>query len=184
MLAHSTPSAGGRTCGSGQTSQPTTQPTSTQPIASAVEPDAPLGTWNLEAFEGRFDVEFSAENLSETSDIAYGADLGALDSPFMLNFIVDPDGAIVGTGIRSRLPHDRTATEDEWLAFIAETRPDAAEWLTSERDAYLVAPGEEVTRAQSFGGLCAGLVTGSSVIEPASEATYLYMWLGYEQDCP
>ena len=85
---------------------------------------------------------------------------------------------------RSRLPHDRTATEDEWLAFIAETRPDAAEWLTSERDAYLVAPGEEVTRAEWFGGLCAGLVTGSSVIEPASEATYLYMWLGYEQDCP
>jgi hypothetical protein len=164
--------------GSGPTSQPTfSQP----PTASTVYADAPLGTFELDAFESRFDVEFSTEDLTQSSNTLYAADL---DSSLGLGFIVDPNNAIVGTSIRSPLPDDNTATEDQWLAFVAETRPDAAEWLKSERDEYLAAPGGEVSLAESFGELCAGLVAAPPIFEPSRDATYLDMWVQYEDDCP
>ena len=156
---------------------------SPRPTPSTVNSDAPLGLFDLDAFEGRFDVEFSAaQALSESSNIEYAAadEVG-------LNFIVDPDDpnkAIFGTGITSRLPDDNAATVEEWLAFVAETQPDAAEWLTSERDAYLAAPGAEVSLARWFGRLCAGLSTSSPILEPGSEVNSLSMFVQYDEDCP
>jgi len=72
-------------------------------IASDVDPGAPLGLFDLDAFEGRFDVEFSAaQTLSESRNVEYAAadEVG-------LNFVVDPEDSnkpILGTGITSRLP--------------------------------------------------------------------------------
>jgi hypothetical protein len=172
----------GPNVGSVPTPDPT-QPTLTQqPTASTGNPDEPLGVFDLEAFEGRFDVELSAQTLSESSNVQYAAvdEVG-------LNFIVDaddPNNAIVGTGITSRLPDHNAATVDEWLAFVAETQPDAAEWLTTERDNYLVAPGAEVSIAKWFGGLCAWLVTSSPILEPGSDVNSLSMSVQYEEDCP
>ena len=153
-----------------------------RPTASTVNPNPPLGLFDLDAFEGRFDVEFSAQTLSESSNVDYAAadEVG-------LNFIVDPgdpSNPIVGTGITSRLPDHNAATVDEWLAFVAETQPDVAGWLTSERDDYLAAPGAEVSLAKWFGGLCAGLGTSSPILEPGSDVTSLHMFVQYEQDCP
>jgi hypothetical protein len=153
-----------------------------RPTASTVNPEAPLGLFDLDAFEGRFDVEFSARTLSESSNIDYAAadEVG-------LNFTVDPDdpsNPIVGTGITSRLPDHNAATVDEWLAFVAETQPDAAEWLRSERDDYLAAPGAEVSLARWFDGLCAGLSTSSPILEPGSDVNSLSMFVQYEEDCP
>jgi hypothetical protein len=154
-----------------------------RPTASTVDPGAPLGLFDLDAFEGRFDVEFSAaQTLSESRNVEYAAadEVG-------LNFIVDPEDSnkpILGTGITSRLPDYNTATVEEWLAFVAETQPDAAEWLTSERDAYLAAPGAEVSLARWFGRLCAGLSTSSPILEPGSDVNSLSMFVQYEEDCP
>lgn len=173
----------GPNVGSVPAPDPTTQTTLTpQPTASADNPDEPLGVFDLEAFEGRFDVELSPLTLSASSNIQYTA-MDALG----LHFTVDPNdpnNAIVGTGITSRLPDDNAATVGEWLAFVAETQPDAAEWLTTERDNYLAAPGAEVSLAKWFGGLCAGLVASPPILEPGSDATSLYMFVQYEEDCP
>lgn len=174
----------GPNVGAGPTSQPTTQPTLTQPTASTVNPDPPLGAFDLDTFEGRFDVKFSTGTV-DTGNILYSADL---DFPLGLGFIVDPNdpnNAIVGSVISSPLPDDNAAAEDEWLAFIALTQPDAAAWLRSERENILAARGADVDRAKWFGGLCAAISTPPlSVIEPASDATYLYMFVQYEEDCP
>jgi hypothetical protein len=173
----------GPNVGSIPTPDPTTQPTQTQqPTASGDNPDEPLGVFDLEAFEARFDVELSTQTLSESSNIMYTAadEVG-------LNFIVDPNdpnNPIFGTGITSRLPDHNAATVGEWLAFVAETQPDAAEWLTTERDNYLAAPGAEVSLAKRFGGLCAVLVTSSPILEPDSDVNSLSMSVQYEDDCP
>jgi hypothetical protein len=170
----------GPNVGSVPTPDASTEPTLTQqPTASAHTADEPLGVFDLEAFEARFDVRFSPQNLSATRDIQYTA-VGALG----LHFTVDTNNAIVGTGITSRLPDDKATPVDEWLAFVAETQPDAAEWLTTERDNYLLAPGAEVSLSKWFGGLCAGLATSFPMFEPGSDVNSLYMFVQYEDDCP
>jgi len=162
-------------------SMPTPDPTTQLSTASDDNPDQPLGTFDLDAFERRFDVELFRQDLSETSNIQFAAadEVG-------LHFTVDPSdptSPIVGTGIASRLPDHNAATVDEWLAFVAETQPEAAEWLSTERDDYLAAPGAEVNLAKRFGGLCAVLITRSPIFAPDSGVNSLSISVQYEEDC-
>lgn len=148
--------------------------TGSQPTAAAsVDPDAPLGAFDLDEWEALFDTSFTTENVTDSEEIRYAGDYAF---PRTLDAMVnpsDPTKAIVQTSMGFDIAEPDLALMEDWLSLFDEQHPDATAWITEQVDSYLAAPGAEVSLSEEFDGICANLFTIGSVLEPTAPASTL-----------
>lgn len=126
------------------------------------EPDTLFGTFDLDEYNELFGTDATTATV-EGGRIRYVYEVGDVNAEFM----VDPNDEAktilqssfaVSDVLAEPLPVETEAMET-WFQLTEEHQPEAAAWIREKLDAYLAAPGAEMTLNEDFGDARAGFFT-------------------------